>query len=206
MSSSPLPSPGVSGIVEYKPGDRVIPASRRPDGTVRKERKVRPGFVPQEDAARYSNAKIDATKVPAGYVPGLQQSSGSGSSGAAAAHQPVVDSAASKAAKKNAKRKAKKLEEVLGLGGREAAAEPSTQKAAAPLADAAPSTTATAAAADPEKKLKALRKKLRQITDIEAKQSASTPLNDDQRQKIASKPQLEAEVAELEKALSALAV
>ncbi|KAI8586621.1 hypothetical protein BDZ88DRAFT_441427 [Geranomyces variabilis] len=206
MSSSPQPSPGVSGIVEYKPGDRVIPASRRPDGTVRKERKVRPGFVPQEDAARYSNAKIDATKVPAGYVPGLQQSSGSGSR--LAAHQPVVDSAASKAAKKNAKRKAKKLEEVLGLGGREAAAEPSTQKAAAPLADAAPSTTATAAAAaaDPEKKLKALRKKLRQITDIEAKQSASTPLNDDQRQKIASKPQLEAEVAELEKALSALAV
>ncbi|KAJ3148874.1 hypothetical protein HDU89_004455 [Geranomyces variabilis] len=204
MSSSPQPLPGVSGIVEYKPGDRVIPASRRPDGTVRKERKVRPGFVPQEDAARYSNAKIDATKVPAGYVPGLQQSSGSGSSGAA--HQPVVDSAASKAAKKNAKRKAKKLEEVLGLGGREAAAEPSTQKAAVPLADAAPSATATAAAADPEKKLKALRKKLRQITDIEAKQSASTPLNDDQRQKIASKPQLEAEVAELEKALSALAV
>ncbi|KAJ3185154.1 hypothetical protein HDU87_002721 [Geranomyces variabilis] len=200
MSSVPQQSPGVSGIVEYKPGDRVIPASRRPDGTVRKERKVRPGFVPQEDAARYSNAKIDATKVPAGYVPGLQQGSTS---------QPVIDSAATKAAKKNAKRKAKKVEESLGLGGREAAADSGSSKPAAPLSDGGlPSTAvpAAAAAADPEKKLKALRKKLRQITEIEAKQSASTPLNDDQRQKVASKPELEAEVAELEKALSALAV
>ncbi|KAJ3150114.1 hypothetical protein HDU86_006738 [Geranomyces michiganensis] len=200
---SPLQTPGVSGIVEYKPGDRVIPASRRPDGTVRKERKVRPGFVPQEDAARYSNAKIEATKVPAGYVPGLQQSTsiaGGGSGGAI--HQSAVDPAVSKAAKKNAKRKAKKVEEGLGIGARVTATDSSTSKPAASIPAAAPSTSIPSAAADAEKKLKALRKKLRQITDIETKES----LNDDQRQKIASKPQLEAEVAELEKALSALAV
>lgn len=34
-------------------GDRVIAASRRPDGTLRKERKIRPGFVPQEEQQVY---------------------------------------------------------------------------------------------------------------------------------------------------------
>ena len=34
-------------------GERVIAASRRPDGTVRKERKIRPGFVPQEEQQVY---------------------------------------------------------------------------------------------------------------------------------------------------------
>jgi Mago binding len=34
-------------------GERVIAASRRPDGTLRKERKIRPGFVPQEEQQVY---------------------------------------------------------------------------------------------------------------------------------------------------------
>lgn len=34
-------------------GERIIAASRRPDGTLRKERKIRPGFVPQEEQQVY---------------------------------------------------------------------------------------------------------------------------------------------------------
>ena len=34
-------------------GERVIAASRRPDGTVRKERRVRAGYVPQDEQAVY---------------------------------------------------------------------------------------------------------------------------------------------------------
>ncbi|SPO32720.1 uncharacterized protein UTRI_05779_B [Ustilago trichophora] len=47
-----------AGIVER--GDtrqRVIPESRRADGSVRKERKVRPGFTPVEDVQRYRPAR-----------------------------------------------------------------------------------------------------------------------------------------------------
>ncbi|KAJ1981585.1 hypothetical protein H4R34_002009 [Dimargaris verticillata] len=46
-----------SGIVALsdRQGDtrQVIPASRRPDGTMRKERAVRPGYTPPEDLQRY---------------------------------------------------------------------------------------------------------------------------------------------------------
>ena len=34
-------------------GERVVAASRRPDGTVRKERRVRSGYVPQDEQQVY---------------------------------------------------------------------------------------------------------------------------------------------------------
>lgn len=44
-----------SGIVENIGGQKVIPASIRPDGTVRKERKVRDGWTAVEDIPLYKN-------------------------------------------------------------------------------------------------------------------------------------------------------
>ncbi len=34
-------------------GERVIAGSRRPDGTIRKERRIRAGFTPQEEQGVY---------------------------------------------------------------------------------------------------------------------------------------------------------
>lgn len=45
-----LPSPPAPPC---QAGERVIAASRRPDGTVRKERRVRAGYVPQDEQAVY---------------------------------------------------------------------------------------------------------------------------------------------------------
>src|ERR1043165_9572298 len=53
MSSSNNPT--LSGIVTTGDNERVIPATRRADGSIRKERRVRQGYVPQEDIARYKN-------------------------------------------------------------------------------------------------------------------------------------------------------
>ncbi|CAG8748792.1 492_t:CDS:2 [Dentiscutata erythropus] len=53
MSSTKKATP--SGIITTETNERVIPASLRADGTLRKERRVRPGFVPQEDIKRYKN-------------------------------------------------------------------------------------------------------------------------------------------------------
>ncbi|GAA5940290.1 hypothetical protein JCM3775_004422 [Rhodotorula graminis] len=46
-------STSASGIALSPSGERVVPASVRPDGSIRKERKVRPGYTPVEDIARY---------------------------------------------------------------------------------------------------------------------------------------------------------
>ena len=49
--------------------DRIIPSSQRPDGTLRKERKVRQGFVPAEDVLKYQNVHVQR-RMQAG-IPGL---------------------------------------------------------------------------------------------------------------------------------------
>ncbi|OBZ88904.1 hypothetical protein A0J61_03038 [Choanephora cucurbitarum] len=59
-----MTDPTNAGIIQVGE-DRWIPGSRRADGSYRKERKVRPGFVPQEDVQRYSNSRLEAAKQPA---------------------------------------------------------------------------------------------------------------------------------------------
>ncbi|KAI8820264.1 partner of Y14 and mago [Fimicolochytrium jonesii] len=191
----------ISGIKASADGDRVIPASRRPDGSVRKERKVREGYVPQEDVNRYTNAKVEATRVPAGYVAGL----GVPSSAAAGAN-PGADSSLSKSARKNAKRRAKKSGGEDGEEKEEplppTPANPAAKSAPTPISTSQP--TAPAPAADTEKRIKNLRKKLRQIQDLETKVAGGDPadLNAEQKEKLASKKGVQEEIAGLEKQLA----
>ena len=52
-------------------GDRHIPASVRPDGSTRKEIKIRPGYKPPEDVEVYKNRTAEAWKTRAGSgIPG----------------------------------------------------------------------------------------------------------------------------------------
>jgi partner of Y14 and mago protein len=61
MSSSTPTTQKFSGIQDR--GDvRVIPTSRRADGSIRKERMIRPGYTPPEDVARYTNRVLDAAR------------------------------------------------------------------------------------------------------------------------------------------------
>jgi hypothetical protein len=46
-------------------GERVIPGTRRPDGTVRKERRVRAGYVPQEEQQVYKSVGAQVSRCPA---------------------------------------------------------------------------------------------------------------------------------------------
>jgi len=71
---------------------------------VRKERKIRPGFTPQEDVARFRSGRqqaVDSRALPKGHIPGWTPS------GAAA---PEKKEQQSKSAKKNEKRKEKRKE------------------------------------------------------------------------------------------------
>ncbi|KAG9219083.1 hypothetical protein CCMSSC00406_0001493 [Pleurotus cornucopiae] len=128
MARPPVnPEKSVAGIaVDPYTLDRVIPESRRPDGTVRKQLKIRPGFTPQEDVRRFRGtrqAEMDARALPKGHIVGWVPPSNSGPSskggGNSANAFPALSKAVngaiadrekplSKSAKKNAKRKEKR--------------------------------------------------------------------------------------------------
>ncbi|KAF5387848.1 hypothetical protein D9615_000350 [Tricholomella constricta] len=110
MSRPPInPDKTVAGIaVDPRTLERVIPESKRPDGTVRKQIKIRPGFTPQEDVRRFRGtrqAQMDANTLPKGHIigwaPPPQSTAASGFA------KPM-----SKSAKKNAKRREKKAEQT----------------------------------------------------------------------------------------------
>lgn len=106
MSRPPInPDKSVSGIaLDPQTLERVIPESRRPDGSVRKQIKIRPGFTPQEDVRRFrgtKQAQMDANTLPKGHIIGWAPPSAESASAA----KPL-----SKSAKKNAKRREKKAE------------------------------------------------------------------------------------------------
>ncbi|EPQ59271.1 hypothetical protein GLOTRDRAFT_125577 [Gloeophyllum trabeum ATCC 11539] len=103
------PEKSLAGItVDPKTLERVIPESRRPDGSVRKQLKVRPGFTPQEDVKRFRSTKqaqIEANQLPKGHIVGWVPPPN------AAKPKPAGEgskAAVSKTAAKNAKRKEKK--------------------------------------------------------------------------------------------------
>ncbi|KAH8550556.1 partner of Y14 and mago [Umbelopsis sp. PMI_123] len=155
--------------------DRYIPGSRRPDGTYRKERKVRPGFTPAEDVVRYSNTRIEASK-PSQYPPGYTPKT-----------KPVAPS--------GGKKKANKTEKG------DSTAAPSRQQDT--KSAEAPGTTPLAnptlsPATEMEKRIKALQKKLRQIDELKAKKSSGTSLNAEQLDKIAKAKSLEEELSKLQ--------
>ncbi|EPT03570.1 hypothetical protein FOMPIDRAFT_1141690 [Fomitopsis schrenkii] len=106
-----VPDTTVAGIaVDPRTLERVIPESRRPDGSVRKQIKIRPGFTPQEDVRRFRGTRqqqAEATALPKGHIIGWAPppTSTAPKPGAAASA-----AAQSKAAKKNEKRKEKRKE------------------------------------------------------------------------------------------------
>ncbi|KAG6855124.1 hypothetical protein C0991_006053 [Blastosporella zonata] len=105
MSRPPVnPDKTVAGIaVDPQTLERVIPESKRPDGTVRKQIKIRPGFTPQEDVRRFRGTRqvqMDANTIPKGHIIGWAPPPQAAPTSDA---KPI-----SKAAKKNAKRREKK--------------------------------------------------------------------------------------------------
>ncbi|KAI0370293.1 hypothetical protein BV20DRAFT_966966 [Pilatotrama ljubarskyi] len=108
MSKPPIvPETTVAGIaVDPRTLERVIPESRRPDGSVRKQIKIRPGYTPQEDVRRFRGtrqAQMDANSLPKGHIVGWAPPP-------QAAVPPASKAGLSKAQKKNEKRKEKRKE------------------------------------------------------------------------------------------------
>ena len=178
-------------------GSTVIAATMRPDGTVRKESRVKPGFTPPDEVAAYN--AIQRVHARRGYGPPRAGPVGAkpdpvGIPGAAAP-MAAASRPRTKAQRKNEARRKRKQEERLKKSQEADAAAASTPastsagavKTASTAADDASAVTNGASVADHARKnSRKIKKKLRQIADIEQLEEK----NADQLKKLQTKPNL----------------
>lgn len=170
-----------SSYIEQMEDGSTMRYTRRPDGTWRKPEHRRAGFVGELEQAAYvskgkelENNRQAAMQAQLGRVPGAPPGAG-----------PTNDANMSAAARGNARKKEKRQEK---------AEEQENARVNGPAPEASDQTTPETMAEAAAKNEKNIRKKLRQIEELEAKQKQGDELNEDQALKVAGKKKLEAEL------------
>ena len=188
----PTPTPNAepktkSGIISTPDGERHIPASIRPDGSKRKEIKIRPGYKPPEDVEVYKNRTAEAWKTRGvGGVPGASpvdpddsEKSGSGKN----------------AKRREARKKAKAAEEAgdskattngasetkVVFANKSAMATENWRSETPAAKEAEPPENAEA---EKEKQARNLKKKLRQARELREKKDKGENLLPEQFEKV----------------------
>lgn len=155
-----------SGITTTDTGDRHIPSSVRPDGTVRKEIRVRPGYRPPEDVEVYKNRTAEAWK-------------NRGKTGVPGAEAMTQDDAASAAATKNTKRKEARKKAAAAAAKDDTATDANKTETLNP-----PEQEPLDPEAEKAKEARKLSKKLRQARDLKDKKEKGDSLLPEQFEKV----------------------
>jgi partner of Y14 and mago protein len=173
MPTVETPAVSRAGIATSSTGERHIPSSKRADGSVRREIKVRPGYRPPEDVEVYKNRTAEGFRTRGkGGVPGAE------------GLKEEKELKGSPAANKNAKRReARKKAAAAGPDDQENG-KPSTETADTGAKPAAEPVKPVDPEAEKEKEAKKLLKKLRQARDLKDKKEQGDVLLPEQFEKV----------------------
>ncbi|KAG2430262.1 hypothetical protein HXX76_010360 [Chlamydomonas incerta] len=178
--------------VPTETGEKVIAGSVRPDGTVRKERRIRAGYTPQDEQPVYqSRGTVAKASIPT--CPGMDE----------------AEVAALKAAASKGKKPTGTSQPAAPKPKPAASAAPAKPAPAAaasapkPAAEAPPATPEDPKAAL-EKQIRNLGKKMRQCTELAEKKAGGAKLDPDQESKLAKSSEWQQEIKQLEEQLAKL--
>jgi partner of Y14 and mago protein len=163
-------------------GNSIIPASIRPDGSVRKEIRVKAGYRPPEDVEVYKNRTAHAWKNRDAGVPGAEDAHNDSSASQTAA----ATASAAKNAKRREARKRAAATSTENTPGVPAGLE--TEKEVKTYDPNVASSSEAQPKDDPEserlKEARKLAKKLRQARDLKSKKDEGNSLLPEQIHKV----------------------